>query len=74
MSKKTKKIFCPSCGTELDSSHNFCISCGYDLREIEDQVSGVNDSEENIIEDNLSHEEKVDIGLIKKRKLNSKQD
>lgn len=66
MSKKTKKIFCPSCGTELDSSHNFCISCGYDLREIEDQVSGVNDSEENIIEDNLSHEEKVDIGLNKK--------
>ncbi|MDP4192421.1 MAG: zinc ribbon domain-containing protein, partial [Bacteroidota bacterium] len=31
-------IFCPKCNFEVDSGHNFCPSCGYDLRELRSKV------------------------------------
>ncbi|MGE5410413.1 MAG: tetratricopeptide repeat protein [Clostridiales bacterium] len=31
-------IFCPKCNFEVDPGHNFCPSCGYDLKEIRSKI------------------------------------
>lgn len=34
-------MFCPKCGTENDKTAKFCVSCGYQLREITSSVQQI---------------------------------